>query len=215
MISVGVDIERLGLMVVNGQPKTMSEYIQSTSRIGRAGPGLILPIYNANKNRDKSHFETFENWHSALYKDIEATSVTPLSPRAIEKVMMPIIACLSKNLLPNFSISLNEKLIQDINSKIIPLILQRVEDIAGNESDKDQEKQKIKSYIDEEIMKPWKKRSANLENFWNDSKPNKSLLMSAEKAAASNAIFGRNDNTFASPNSMRDVEPETEFKLFE
>lgn len=214
MISVGVDIERLGLMVVNGQPKTMSEYIQSTSRIGRAGPGLILTIYNANKNRDKSHFETFENWHSALYKDIEATSVTPLSPRAIEKVMMPIIACLSKNLLPNFSISLNEKLIQDINSKIIPLILQRVEDIVGDESDKDQEKQKIKTYIDEEIMKPWKKRSGNLENFWNDSKPNKSLLISAEKAAASNAIFGRNDNTFASPNSMRDVEPETEFKLF-
>ena len=215
MISVGVDIERLGLMVVNGQPKTMSEYIQSTSRIGRAGPGLIFTIYNANKNRDKSHFETFENWHSALYKDIEATSVTPLSPRAIEKVMMPIVACLSKNLLPNFNIRLDDNIISEIEDKILPLILDRVEKITPNEYDKNFERLKVKKYIEDEIIKPWKKRSGNLEMFWNDSKPNKSLLISAERAAASNAIFGNKSDAFAAPNSMRDVEPETEFKLYE
>lgn len=215
MISVGVDIERLGLMVVNGQPKTMSEYIQSTSRIGRAGPGLIFTIYNANKNRDKSHFETFENWHSALYKDIEATSVTPLSPRAIEKVMMPIVACLSKNLLPNFNIRLNENILNEIEKKILPLILNRVEQITPSEHDKISERLKVKKYIEDEIIKIWRKRSGNLEMFWNDSKPNKSLLISAEKAAATNAIFGNKSDAFAAPNSMRDVEPETEFKLYE
>jgi hypothetical protein len=69
MISVGMDIPRLGLMVVNAQPKTLSEYIQATSRVGRGDvPGVVVTMYNSMRARDRSHFETFETWHRCLYR---------------------------------------------------------------------------------------------------------------------------------------------------
>ena len=86
MISVGVDIPRLGLMLIVGQPKTIAEYIQATSRVGRGKvPGLVVGLYNNGRVRDRSHFESFASWHRTLYREVEATSVTPFAPRAQDK----------------------------------------------------------------------------------------------------------------------------------
>ena len=85
MLSVGVDVNRLGLMVVNGQPKGTAEYIQTTSRVGRSFPGLVCTVLTWARPRDLSHYETFEHYHATFYKHVEAQSVTPFSPRAMDR----------------------------------------------------------------------------------------------------------------------------------
>ena len=98
MISVGLDITRLGLMVVLGQPKTTSEYIQATSRVGRddGRPGLVVALLNVYRPRDRSHYERFAAWHESFYRSVEATSVTPFSPRAIDRGLVGVTVAVAR-----------------------------------------------------------------------------------------------------------------------
>ena len=98
MISVGLDITRLGLMVVLGQPKTCAEYIQATSRVGRdiERPGLVVTLLNIHRPRDRSHYERFEVFHQSFYRTVEATSVTPFSPRALDRGLAGTLVALSR-----------------------------------------------------------------------------------------------------------------------
>jgi Helicase conserved C-terminal domain len=98
MISVGLDITRLGLMVVLGQPKMTAEYIQATSRVGRDDnkPGLVVTLLNVHKARDRSHYERFETYHASFYRAVEATSVTPFSPRAIDRGLPAVTVSLAR-----------------------------------------------------------------------------------------------------------------------
>lgn len=101
MISVGVDVGRLGTMVVAGQPKTNAEYIQATSRVGRDNPGLVFMIYNASRSRDRSHYEQFLRYHAALYRYVEATSLTPFSDRARDRGLQALFVTLCRYLCPD------------------------------------------------------------------------------------------------------------------
>lgn len=100
MISVGLDITRLGLMVVLGQPKSAAEYIQATSRVGRdpGRPGLVVTLLNMHRPRDRSHYERFETFHASIYRHVEATSVTPFASRAIERGLPGVTVGLARHL---------------------------------------------------------------------------------------------------------------------
>ena len=102
MISVGLDIQRLGLMLVYGQPKTNSEYIQATSRVGRDDrrPGLVVTLYNVHRPRDRSHYERFRHYHETFYRSVEVASVTPFAARALDRGFAGAVVTLARHSRP-------------------------------------------------------------------------------------------------------------------
>ncbi|WP_130012197.1 helicase-related protein [Serinicoccus sediminis] len=101
MLSVGIDIPRLALMLMVGQPKTTAEYIQATSRVGRGQvKGVITTLFRANRARDRSHFETFRGYHEALYRSVEPTSVTPWSLASRDRSLAGALVVLIRNTIP-------------------------------------------------------------------------------------------------------------------
>jgi hypothetical protein len=152
MISVGVDIPRLGLMTVIGQPKTTSEYIQATSRVGRSkkGPGLVFTIYNCSKPRDRSHFEHFQEYHSKIYSKVEPTSVTPFSAPARERglhaILVGLIRFYSSDQNSNTPRPFPQK---EIIERVTQIIFDRVHLIDGEEYEKTLE-------LIEEKLEYWK-----------------------------------------------------------
>jgi hypothetical protein len=99
MISVGLDITRLGLMLVQGQPKTAAEYIQATSRVGRDHhrPGVVLAVLNLHKPRDRMHYEQFGQFHRTFYRAVEATSVTPWAARALDRALAAVVVAAARH----------------------------------------------------------------------------------------------------------------------
>jgi len=139
MISVGVDIDRLGLMAVMGQPQTTAEYIQATSRVGRRRPGLVAVMLNSARSRDRSHYENFPGFHSALYREVESTSVTPFSARSRDRGLHAVIVGLTRLLVPaargNDAAAAIEDYLDEINNRVRPHIVARVSAVDSAEQE--------------------------------------------------------------------------------
>ena len=106
MISVGVDVSRLALMIVVGQPKTTAEYIQASSRVGRDydnAPGVVFTLSNWSRPRDLSHWEQFEHYHDTFYRNVEAQSVTPFAPRALDRGATGVLVSLLRGLVDDWA----------------------------------------------------------------------------------------------------------------
>jgi hypothetical protein len=102
---IGVDIDRLGLMVIGGQRKSTSEYIQASSRVGRNKdkPGLVVTVFNLHKPRDRSHYERFTAYHESFYRFVEATSLTPFSGPALDRGLAGVLVALVRLLDPSMT----------------------------------------------------------------------------------------------------------------
>jgi hypothetical protein len=203
MISVGVDIQRFGLMLVSGQPKTSAEYIQASSRVGRQPPGLIFVLYNWSRPRDLSHYERFRTYHSMMYRHVEASSVTPYSSRARDKALHAVFVGLVRLLDGSMSnnggaqrFDANSPLVRSITAYLLNRIGQ------GDPDEMEDARMQLQAIIDGWVERVASQRqdlkyaapggvSANTPRTW--------LLQSAEDGAAG-------DYPRATLNSLRDVE---------
>ncbi|MGW2060016.1 helicase-related protein [Streptomyces sp. NPDC001937] len=158
MIAVGVDVDRLGLMAVMGQPQTTAEYIQATSRVGRAHPGLVAVMLNSSRSRDRSHYEGFQHFHSALYREVESTSVTPFSVRARERGLHAVIVALARIMIPsarpNESAGKVESYVHILEGCIKPVLMSRVDAVTPEETE-------AVSHGFDEFVEWWRKEASN------------------------------------------------------
>jgi hypothetical protein len=137
MIQVGLDVPRLGLMTVVGQPKTTSEYIQATSRVGRLHPGLVVTVYNPSKPRDRSHFEHFRSYHQTIYRWVEPTSVTPFAVPVRDRALHALAITLVRYLGRTDARSAPQpwKPVEETVSRVVNIIVDRVRRIDPMEAD--------------------------------------------------------------------------------
>ena len=203
MISVGVDVSRLGLMLVNGQPKSKSEYIQATSRVGRSYPGIVVTLYNDSKVRDKSGFEAFQAIHQSLYKDVEIMSVTPFSPQCIDKALATVLIATVRHLIPE---AVDNPNLTDYKNKVIRIaenIISRCKSVSPENESFLQEKLDNmlldwEEYSPSEYIKPMRSNRATN----TDILP---LLTRAEIASG----LQKDEYLFSSLTNVRSVEAQT------
>jgi len=201
MLSVGVDVNRLGLMVVNGQPKNTAEYIQATSRVGRFFPGLVCTVLTWARPRDLSHYETFEHYHATFYKHVEAQSVTPFAPRALDRgltgTMVSLLRLNHEELNPNQGA-------QNLNNTVKPevsLVKQAISDRAWNVKDKTA-KQSSEAMIADRIDRWVKEANKSGRRLGYETERRQGDMVALLKKPGLTAW-----DEFTVPLSMREVEP--------
>lgn len=206
MIAVGMDVDRLGLMAVVGQPKQNSEYIQATSRVGRKYPGIIFTVYNPYRPRDLSNYENFVGFHSQMYRYVEGTTATPFAARARDRVLHALVVAMlrlqTETMAGNKGASNILSISDEELRKIKDQILERVSIVApmAYESASDD----IDAFIS-----TWKEiaKDKNLYYFVANTENNKRLL-----SFYGQPVTGKEKPTL---NSMRDVEQSSTVYLYE
>lgn len=169
MISVGIDVARLNVMLLVGQPKLTSEYIQASSRVGRSYPGVAFTLYDGSKSRDRSHYEQFKAYHESFYRYVEPTGATPFSKpardRALHAVIVSIMRHIGENLLEEAdAANFKKKTYEDQIEFVKEYIINRCKQITvRTDLGLDDESNKIAREIDE-FFDEW----GRLSNVWNE-----------------------------------------------
>ncbi|MDQ0284119.1 DISARM system helicase DrmA [Rhodococcoides fascians] len=204
MLQVGVDVARLGLMVVTGQPKNSAEYIQASSRVGRdsSRPGLVSVIYNWARPRDLAHFETFSHFHETAYAKVEALSVTPFADRAMDRGLAAVLVALVRHARPEFEPENGAQQVPDHKTDkdiqdLVEVIATRAGFVTGNPAVAQRARQQAASLLD-----LWAHRRRELDNvgltYRKQSDKTVPLLISSATKS----------DEFSVGWSLREVEPE-------
>jgi hypothetical protein len=209
MVSVGVDVPRLGLMVVAGQPKTTSEYIQATSRVGRNHPGLVLVVLNWARPRDLSHFERFHHFHATFYRHVEALSVTPFSPRALDRGLSAVLVSLVRlggSELNGNAAAQAFRRDHPVVRNAVETIVGRVEQVVGDRERADEVRRMLDKRVDA-WSRAARQSASQASRLGYESRPDGAtagLLQPAEVGGW---------ETFTCLNALRDVEPSVSLVL--
>lgn len=224
MISVGLDIDRLGLMVVAGQPQSTSEYIQSTSRVGRRHPGLVFVALNGQRSRDKSHYESFIPFHRALYREVEATTATPFASRARDRGAHGVLVAATRLLVPALrsdrSVSAIGKHRAEIDGVIDELVRRCVSVTATNDEGTTNEdaaafRHQLKSLAEEWLAAASHDRIDSYGNMMpararkRTNPTDRPLLITADSGALEPNSYPVKGPPWPTLTSMRDVDAET------
>lgn len=133
MISVGIDVARLNVMLMIGQPKLTSEYIQASSRVGRSFPGVAFVQYDATKSRDRSHYERFRSYHESFYRFVEPTGATPFSRPARERALHAVLISMMRQMTgmseDKDAINFDKEYFEDAIREIEGFVIDRVKGI--------------------------------------------------------------------------------------
>lgn len=209
MISVGVDIDRLGLMAVMGQPQSSSEYIQATSRVGRRFPGLVVTIFNSARSRDRSHFENFVPFHQALYRAVEATSATPFAARARDRGLHGVFVALARLMIDSMSGELGAHKAPSHEAELrqlIALIEKRVDSTTDGEETADTVEQL------EEMLRVWIAEAGSRDSmkYANRRDSSDTLLVEPSSALTDEDIeYTQTETPWPTLMSLRDVDAES------
>lgn len=209
MISVGVDIDRLGLMAVMGQPQSSSEYIQATSRVGRRYPGLVVTIFNSARSRDRSHFENFVPFHQALYRAVEATSATPFAARARDRGLHGVFVALARLMVDSMSGESGAHAAPSHEAELrqlIALIEKRVESTTEGKETADTVEQL------EEMLKVWIAEASSRDSMRYENRKDSSdtLLVEPSSALTDQDIeYTQTETPWPTLMSLRDVDAES------
>ncbi|MFE3173868.1 DISARM system helicase DrmA [Amycolatopsis sp. NPDC059090] len=208
MLQVGVDVPRLGLMLVVGQPKNTAEYIQASSRVGRDAkkPGLVVSLANWSRPRDMAHFEQFRHYHETFYAQVEALSVTPYSDTAMERGLMGVLIGVARVTQRSLSA---EGGAGRVASKM-PVVQNLIEQLvgrAGPAADTPEAADRMRLKLLQRLDRWHDKAEETYGQLFYERPPqNKAgwpLLMSPETKLPTQA-----DRVFVVANSMREVQPE-------
>ena len=202
MLSVGVDVNRLGLMVVNGQPKSTAEYIQATSRVGRSFPGLVCTVLTWSRPRDLSHYESFEHYHATFYKHVEAQSVTPFAPRAMDRGLTGALISALRLSENNFNPNLGAESMSATNLSEVAAIKKAFANRAWLVTDRKQMGQYTEDMISDRIDRWVREATQSGRRLAYDAygAPDNAVPLLKKPGL-------QNWTVFTAPTSMREVEP--------